>query len=77
MPQVLERPIVEPHKPQVLMIPRDAALRESMTVSTQNAAGSFIAIFLSDDAIVPLRGEDYPILAEIWDNEEDAIYDEL
>lgn len=28
-------------------------------------------------AVLPLRGEEYPLLVEIWDNEDDAIYDTL
>ena len=27
--------------------------------------------------VIPLRGEEYPLLVEIWDNEDDAIYDTL
>src|SRR5690606_28329799 len=26
---------------------------------------------------IPIRGEDYPVLAAIWDNDDDAIYDEI
>lgn len=27
-------------------------------------------------AILSLDGEDYPVLVEVWDNAEDAVYDE-
>ena len=27
--------------------------------------------------VIPLRGEEYPLLVDIWDNEDDAIYDTL
>jgi hypothetical protein len=29
------------------------------------------------DHAIPIRGEDYPVLAAIWDNDDDAVYDEL
>jgi hypothetical protein len=32
---------------------------------------------LADDAPDALRSEDDPILAELWSNEADAVYDEL
>ena len=33
--------------------------------------------YSSTIAVKPLRGEDYPVLADLWDNEEDAVYDDL
>jgi len=31
----------------------------------------------SPSAPRPLRAEDYPVLAKLWDNDDDAIYDQL
>lgn len=46
---------------------------------TKRAVTSFatIVIELTVDASPVLRAEDYPVLARIWDNDEDAIYDTL
>lgn len=64
---------------------RTLVVREQVTAYRINPRGAlrFKAHDL-DRALVPiaerhtvLRAEDYPVLAELWDNEDDAIYDDM
>ncbi len=64
---------------------RTLVVREQVTAYRINPRGAlrFKAGDL-DRALEPiaerhtvLRAEDYPVLAELWDNEDDAVYDEI
>ncbi|MCH8200093.1 MAG: helix-turn-helix domain-containing protein [Chloroflexi bacterium] len=64
---------------------RTLVVREQVTAYRINPRGAlrFKADDL-DEALEPiaarhtvLRAEDYPVLAELWDNEDDAVYDDL
>ena len=64
---------------------RTLVVREQVTAYRINPRGALR--FKADDldkALEPiaerhtvLRAEDYPVLAELWDNEDDAVYDDL
>ena len=64
---------------------RTLVVRERVTVYRINPRGALR--FKADDldrALEPLverhtvlRAEDYPVLAELWDNDDDAVYDNI
>jgi hypothetical protein len=56
--------------------------RLEITFDGDSSAGSVHSVFIERTFVMApapaaLRAEDYPILAAIWDNEEDAVYDTL
>lgn len=70
-------PAVELEKPRVIE-PANVRLDDSsVTVLTQTVAGSIEVRFLIIQAPPFLRGEDYPALVRVWDNDDDAVFDSL
>jgi hypothetical protein len=73
MPQALElsRPRITQAQPGVRLDPQ-----YTITISSVSVAGNADVryVICRDRA---LRGEDYPALVTVWDNDVDAIYDTL
>ncbi len=61
------------------------ALITSVTVVSQGATDAHSVVTMtyatvattSQPVVNPLRGEEYPSLVAIWDNDDDAIYDQI
>jgi hypothetical protein len=74
-------PVIDLERPR-LIESKDATLAESSrAVVTVTAAGSDE---VRDFVIAPLpaetpflRGEDYPALVRVWDNDDDAVFDTM
>ena len=47
----------------------------SVPYTEANSVYDYYNVYKSDEPY--LRGEDYPVLVKIWDNQEDDIYDTL
>ncbi len=45
--------------------------------TTQTSSESVSVIDVRIDKVVPLEGERYPALVQVWDNDDDAIYDQV
>jgi len=71
MPQALElsRPRITQAQPGVRLDPQ-----YTITISSVSVAGNAdVRYVICRD--LALRGEDYPALVKVWDNDVDAIYD--
>jgi hypothetical protein len=68
-------PVIDLERPR-LIESKDATLAESsMAVVTVTTAGSDEVRVV---VVAPfLRGEDYPALVRVWDNDDDAIFDTM
>ena len=74
-------PVIDLERPR-LIYSKEATLSESSgAVVTVTAAGSEEVLVL---VVAPLpvgapflRGEDYPALVRVWDNDDDAIFDSM
>ena len=67
-------PVIDLERPR-LIESKDATLAESSrAVVTVTEAGSDQVRFF---VIAFLRGEDYPALVRVWDNDDDAVFDTL
>jgi hypothetical protein len=74
-------PVIDLERPR-LIESKDATLAESSrAVVTVTEAGSdqvhFIVIAPLPAEAPFLRGEDYPALVRVWDNDDDAVFDTM
>lgn len=68
--------MVTKHYSENMLQVSESANKNVVAVSVQEtAAGSADITFFYYQPF--LRGEDYPALAQVWDNKEDGIYDTL
>ncbi len=63
--------LIEPIEPTSAKL--DAT--SSIVVLTETVAGSTQVTSFNFGGPFFLRGEDYPILVQVWDNDDDAIFD--
>jgi hypothetical protein len=74
-------PVIDLERPR-LIESKDATLAESSTavVTVTEAGSDQVQFFVKAPLPVEepsLRGEDYPALVRVWDNDDDAIFDTM
>ena len=57
--------------------PRASDSSETFTAVAGNPCLEEFEVIGAFAVVVPLRGEEYPALVDAWDNDDDAVYDQL
>ena len=68
---------IEFEKARIVERSSEVTLEASVAVLTETTAGSLEVVYYIATEPAALDGAAYPSLAAVWDNEEDAVFDNL